>query len=372
VHDDTGEEKKSADYLAHSEESLRATVENTPDVAIQWYDGQGRVLLWNRASETIFGWTADEAIGRTLDQLMLDAEGARSFMKALREIERTGNPAPPTEFEFHRRNDTLGFCLSTMFRIRRGSSNFCFVCMDVDITERKQAEELLREVQQWELRSREEFTRQLLEAQEQERQRLAAELHDSLGQILSIIKNNAYLALAQPGLAPTVIEHLKAISQSAAGALSEVRDLVHNLRPLQIEQRGVTDSIRELVEKVGQSMPIPLECCIENVDDAIQGPAATHLYRIVQEALNNVTKHSGATRASLSLERDIKCIRLRVSDNGTGFKIEPAAPRSGFGLRNIAERAQMLGGSLNIESAPAIGTTLKVEVPIADAESSAA
>jgi two-component system sensor histidine kinase UhpB len=192
-------------------------------------------------------------------------------------------------------------------------------------------------------------------------------LHDSLGQNLSIIKNNADLVLAQEGIPPAAVQHLKAIAQVTSDTIGEVRDLVRNLRPLQIEQFGLTDSIRELAEKVAHSTPVPIQLRIENVDDAIQGAAATHLYRIVQEALNNLTRHSGASRASLSLERDIKSVRLRVSDNGRGFEITPAR-RGGFGLRNIAERAQMLGGALHLESTPGTGTKLTVEVPIHDRE----
>ena len=366
--EDISAQKQAEEALRGSEETLRATVENTPNVAIRWYDEQGRILLWNRASELIYGWTSDEATGKTLGQLILDSEETKLFRKAFKEVELTGKSIPPTEFRFRRRDGSRGFGLSTLFRIRRGNGKFCFVCMDVDITERKQAEQSLREAQERELRSREEFTRQLLDAQEQERQRLAAELHDSLGQNLSIIKNNADLALAQTGIPAAAIQHLKAISRVASEAIGETRDLAHNLRPLQVEQLGLTDSIRELAEKVALSTPIPIEFRIENVDDAIRGASATHLYRIIQEALNNLTRHSSASRANLSLERDINCVRLRVTDNGCGFEVKPASLRGGLGLRNMAERAQMLGGSLNIESGPGTGTRLRVEVPIRDME----
>jgi PAS domain S-box-containing protein len=354
--------------LRGSEESLRATIENTPNVAIQWLDEQGRVLRWNRASETVYGWTSDEARDKTLDQLILDVDEMADFLRGLKQVELTGNPVPPTEFLFHRRDGSRGVCLSTIFRVPQGTSGSFFVCIDVDITERKHAEQSLREAQERELRSREEFTRRLLNAQEQERQRLGAELHDSLGQNLSILKNNAYLALAQPGLPPATVEHLNAISQVASDAIAEVRNLAHSLRPLQVEQLGLTDSIRELTEKVAQSTSVHFETRLEDVDDVLQGSSATHLYRIIQEALNNLARHSGARRATISLERDIKCVRLLVSDNGRGFEVKPPAARTGLGLRNMAERAQMLGGSLKIESAPGTGTVLRVEVPVSEVE----
>jgi PAS domain S-box-containing protein len=366
ISNDITYQKQAEMALRASEESLRDTVENTPNVAIQWYDAGGRVIFWNHASETVFGWKASEAEGKTLAQLIFDDQESTRFMKSLEEVARTGDPVPPTEYSFRRRDGSHGVCLSTVFRISRGNDESCFVCMDVDVSERKQVERSLREAQERELRSRQEFTRELLDAEEQERQRLAAELHDSLGQNLSIIKNHAFLALAQPGLATSVTEHLNSISQFAAETIADVRDLARNLRPMQIEQLGLTDSIRELLERIQQSSSVRFERRIENVDEVIQGGSATHLYRILQEALNNLIKHSGANQAEFRLERDIHCVRLHLSDNGAGFDVERSSHRNGLGLRNIAERAQMLGGSLKIESSPGTGTRLVVEVPIHD------
>lgn len=351
--------------LRESEESLRATIENTPNVAVQWYDDQGRVIFWNRASENIFGWTAAEAHGKTRDQLILDSGESARFMKDLLEIARTGKPVPPTEFTFHRRDKSMGFCVSTLFRIPCAGSH-CFVCMDVDISPRKKAEQSLREIQERELRSREHFTRALIDAEEQERERLAAELHDSLGQNLSIINNNAYLASLHPGLPPAVAENLKAISRATAETIAEVRQLVLNLRPLQIEQLGLTDSIRELVDKIARTGSMSLDYRVEDIDDSLEGNSATHLYRIVQEALNNLLKHSGARHATFKIERDIHTVRLRIQDDGRGFDVERALAGCGFGLKSISERAQMLNGNLRLNSSPGAGTELIVEFPVVE------
>jgi PAS domain S-box-containing protein len=358
--------KRAAAALRSSEERLRATVENTPHVPIQWYDANGKVLYWNHASEFIYGWNAAEAQGKTLDQLIFDAAEYARFISALKEVERTGKSFPPTEFRFHRRNGGKGVCLSTLFQIPRDGGEVCFVCMDVDVTEQKQAEESLREAKERELRSRDDFTRQLIEAEEQERQRLAAELHDGLGQNLSIIKNKAFTVLEKSSLPSAAAEQLKDISRCTADAIAELRDLVRNLRPLQIEQLGLTDALRMMVEKTAQASNLRIDRRIEDVDDVLRGTAATHVYRIVQEALNNMVKHAGATRAELRLERDIHCVRLRLSDNGGGFEVKAATIRGGFGLTSIGERAQILGGSMKIQSIPGTGTTLIVELPIRD------
>lgn len=361
---DVTERKRAEAALRSSEDSLRATIEHTPNVAIQWYDENGRVLYWNKASQVVYGYESSETIGKTLDKLIFDAAETEIFHTALKDVGRTGIPAPPTEFKFHRRDGSEGVCFSTLFRIPRAPDRFYFVCMDVDLTERKRAEQSLREAQERELRAREEYTRDLLNGIEQERQHLAAELHDSVGQHLSIIKNRAYLALEQPALAPGVADHLKAVSQFATDAIGDVRNLVRNLRPLQIEQLGLTDALRDLLERVAQSTSLKLESHLENVDDVIKGNAATHVYRIVQEALNNVIKHSGADRARFTLERDIKCVRLHLSDFGVGFDTARIRRNGGLGLTSIGERAQMLGGSMKLQSTPGTGTDLVIELPI--------
>ncbi len=363
---DITDRKRAELALRGSEESLRATLENTPNVPVQWYDANGRVLFWNTASEIIFGWKASEAKGRMLDELVLDSQEFTQFLSALQQVERTGQSMPPTECRFHRKDGSEGFCISTIFQIPGQADSLRFACMDVEITERMRAERSAREAQERELKSRDAFARELIQVAEQERQRLAAELHDSLGQSLSIIKNCAYLAHGGSGVPQPVLDHLNTISESAASAIDEVRRLVQNLRPIQIEQFGLTDSIRGLVEKVAQSTTIRLQYRIEDVDRTFAGESAVHLYRIVQEALNNLIKHSGARCAELALERDMRCVRLRLADDGAGFEVADAPAHGGFGLTSIAERAQILGGAAKIESLPGSGTRLLIEVPISD------
>jgi len=235
-----------------------------------------------------------------------------------------------------------------------------------DVTARRRAAELLRQSQERELRSREEFSRHLLQAQEQERQRLASELHDGLGQNLSLIRNRMHLALELSGVHADVADHLRAVAQIASDCVAEVRNLAQNLRPIQIEQLGLTESLNSLVDRVRDASSTQIESRIEDVDDVFQGDAATHLYRICQEALNNVLRHAGARRATLSLERDVGMLHLDVHDDGVGFDTAAAAGESGLGLTSMRERAQMLGGTLDIRSAPGRGTHLHVNLPFTE------
>ena len=123
-----------------SEERLFAVIRNTPYVAIQWYDAEGRVLLWNEASEAIFGYTEAEALGKALADLIHTPTQHESFRAALVDVARTGESIGPREFTFRRRNGEQGTCLSSLFKIPGDGGGDWFVCMDVDITQRKQTE----------------------------------------------------------------------------------------------------------------------------------------------------------------------------------------------------------------------------------------
>ncbi|HMP61713.1 MAG TPA: PAS domain S-box protein, partial [Phenylobacterium sp.] len=131
--------------LRASEERLQATVQNTPHVCIQWFDAQGRVRLWNRASETIYGYPAAEAEGRRLAELIFEPDQEREFDALLAGIASDGRPRGPMFFDFRARNGRRGVCLSTVFAIPGHGKDSWFVCMDVDLTERRAAERALQE-----------------------------------------------------------------------------------------------------------------------------------------------------------------------------------------------------------------------------------
>jgi PAS domain S-box-containing protein len=240
-----------------------------------------------------------------------------------------------------------------------------------DVHDRKMDEEALRQAQADALMARQEFTQRLILAQEQERKRLAGELHDSLGQNLSLVKNRIQLALSAGGSKETAANHLEAASKLVTDCLTEVRNLAHHLRPLPIEQSRLTECLEALVQEVAESSAIHFERRFENVDDLFPGDQATVVYRIVQEALNNLVKHSRATTASVVVERDLHCVRLKIEDNGRGFDkatvIGDHRIRTGIGLTSIDERVRMLGGSLDIRTGPAQGTVLHIEVPLHEA-----
>lgn len=137
--------RQLVDGLYRREEKLQAVINSTPRVAIETYDSEGRVLSWNNAAESVFGWSREEAVGKTLDQLILSPEANEEFMLALKTIAATGKQLGPDEWAFRNKDGKEGFLLSTISQIAGAGAGKEFVCVDVDITERKRAEEALRE-----------------------------------------------------------------------------------------------------------------------------------------------------------------------------------------------------------------------------------
>ena len=212
------------------------------------------------------------------------------------------------------------------------------------------------------------FSQQLIQSQEVERKRIAAELHDGLGQNLLVIKNRALFGLLQPDDAPRAAEQLTDISTTVSQAIDEVRQIAANLHPYQLDRLGLTKALTAVVRNVGAAAQLDVACAVDDVDGLLAPAAETNLYRIVQECLNNIVKHAGATEASVQLRRESHRLLLTIRDNGRGFVPAGSPVRSdgkgGFGLVGISERALLLHGALTIDSAPGAGTRITFTMPV--------
>ncbi|HEY1917172.1 MAG TPA: GAF domain-containing sensor histidine kinase [Streptosporangiaceae bacterium] len=217
-------------------------------------------------------------------------------------------------------------------------------------------------------RAQEQFVEHVIAVQEAERRRLAADMHDGISQrLLSLafhLDAAAQALSAQPVFAAEQLERARELNDLT---LDEARAAIFDLRPPVLDDLGLADGLASLARSVGS---------IEITVDADECPLPEHveiaLYRIAQEALQNVVKHSGARRAGLELRSEPKAVRLRVTDHGAGFDSAAAAlsadrggdGRSGYGLRSMTERAELVGGTLEVRSRPGRGTTVSVWVPV--------
>jgi PAS domain S-box-containing protein len=356
--------KHNADRaLQESEARFRALVEYSPDcIAVAVNE---RLVYLNPAGAKLIGAKdANEVLGRSTYDFV-PVELHETMRRRREKVLAESVSSPVMEFALLRLDGSLVTIESQAVPFVYAGQTAILNLMH-DVTDRKRMEAERSDLAARERKAREEFTRLLIMSQEAERQRIAGELHDGIGQNLSIIKNRARLAQQQPP--PTAAGHLEAIERVATDAIAETRNLARNLRPLHIQQVGLTDSLRELIREASESTPIRLERRVENVDDIFKDEAATNVYRVVQEALSNLIKHSSAQQASVTVERDVRSVRLRIADDGVGFEVKQATAKGGLGLTSMTERVSMLGGTMRIESAPGRGTQLMVELPFVERE----
>ncbi|HNG34411.1 MAG TPA: two-component regulator propeller domain-containing protein [Blastocatellia bacterium] len=213
-------------------------------------------------------------------------------------------------------------------------------------------------------RAQEEFAQRLIDSQEAERKRIATELHDGLGQSLLVIKNRALLGSATSTEAAAQ-EQFTEITETVGDALGEVRAIAYNLRPLHLERLGLTTTLEEIVADVANASGIEIAAAIAPLDGRFTQAQEINLYRIVQECLNNIVKHSQAAQASVILTLRDTELQITISDDGRGF--DPAAippRRGGMGLTGLAERVRILGGTYQLHSTPGDGTQLRISIPL--------
>lgn len=210
-----------------------------------------------------------------------------------------------------------------------------------------------------------EFSRKLIESQEAERKRIANELHDSLGQNLLVIKNKLLLKQQEKTIEA---EQLGEVSDLVSNTIQEVRSISHALRPHQLDQLGLTKTLRALVKSVGESSSLRINVQIYDIDGILNSDEEIGLYRIMQEALNNIVKHSGANNAAVSVSHKEGVIAVTISDAGKGMNVEEEQIREehgkGFGLSGMQERAKMFGWFFEIQSIAGRGTTLNLRIPV--------
>ena len=209
------------------------------------------------------------------------------------------------------------------------------------------------------------FARQLIASQEHERKRIAAELHDSLGQNLLIIKNRAQLGQIAAHDAPEFLEQFEWIVSSATQSIEEVREIAQNLRPYHLDRLGLTKALEVMIEKVAATTKMRFISELVPLDDLFSKDDAITLYRVVQESLNNIVKHAQASEVRVSVERTTDSVTLTIQDNGRGFsQLDAAAKPSGFGLAGMAERVRMLGGEWRIDSQQGQGTMVTIQLAL--------
>jgi len=236
-----------------------------------------------------------------------------------------------------------------------------------DITDRKRAErELQRSFQ--ELHA---LNARLESIREEERTRLARELHDRLGQTLTAIRIDLASLRATPGREQQ-LPRIDAISGLVEETIHAVRRISTELRPGILDDLGLAATVEWAAEEFQARTGIACQVALPGSDLAIDGERATALYRIFQEALTNIARHAGATQATIGLVQDGTHLSLEVRDNGRGIAAEQLSASGSLGILGMRERAMLLGGEFTIAGEPGSGTTVRVRIPIEDRAQAAA
>ena len=227
--------------------------------------------------------------------------------------------------------------------------------------ERKRAEEALRESER-RLRS---LSSKLLTAQEEERKRIAGEIHDSISSSLSAVKYGLENALQQTEQGKTTPESLKALISMTQNAVEESRRIMTDLRPSILDDLGIVSTIGWFCrgfEKTYSNIRIEKGIALE--ESEVPEPLKIVIFRVMQEAFHNIAKHGKAEQVNLGLGKRDRVIELTIKDNGVGFDLDSANFRKGLGLTSMRERAELSGGSFKIESIRGAGTMIRASWPL--------
>jgi len=318
----------------------------------------GKVVLANEQLLALFGYSARELAGDQVEMLL--PQRYRAIHPALRH----GYFSQPEIRHLGRGRDLVGlrkdvseFPLEIgLSPLGTGHGQFVLVSV-IDLSERRRVERKLRE-------NREELRRlaaQILGVQETERRRIARELHDDFGQELALIA--VELDLYRQRLPADAAQGLEAIWARVKELLSAVHDLSHQLHPLKLEQLGLVSALRGLCKEISLHQGLAIDFTNDELP-TLPPLVALCLYRIAQEALRNIVKHSGASCACVALRVREDSIFLEISDTGDGFDPAEVGGRAGLGLVSMRERLRLVSGELTIDSAPGSGTRLSARAPL--------
>lgn len=354
-------ERTRAERDLHArEQEFRALAENSPDV-IGRFDPECRFLYANPATQAMLARPLAELLGKVSTEVSPHSAAARAFEDKLRHIVRTGWAAEdeltldPTaqhpeadhyQIRFVPERDPHGRLVSIL-------------AVGRDISAMRAAERRLEDshAQLRTLTSRRESAR------EEERKRIAREIHDELGQQLTALRMGMSLLRLRFGQEqPALVDHVQALMGRVDATIQVVRNVATSLRPSALDM-GLTSALEWLVSEFSRTSGIHCRLQAPETRLGLDDARATAAFRVIQESLTNVARHAQASRVDVLVEQDRRYVRVEVRDNGKGF--DPQRPRKGsLGIVGMRERGHMLGGVVTIDSTPGQGTRVRIHIPL--------
>ncbi|RYY38997.1 MAG: PAS domain S-box protein [Chitinophagaceae bacterium] len=364
-HDDT-QRKKAAEALRESEQRFRTLIDNV-QVGVMLHNGAHEVTLCNSAAAALLGLTVDSAMGRSSldggwDVINEEGEQIAPEQYPVPLAVRTGRPVRNYVMG-HRQADTgarVWLLVNSRPVFNENGALLHVISTFADISDRKELEhQLLAE----KIAHQRALTQATFDSSEKERTEIGKELHDNIGQQLTTIK--LYLDLARSTADEETVEMISLATRNVSDVINEIRALCRSLIPSTLGDLGLKESVNELILNFTRTQQLRIRFQAEGFDeDRVPDNQKLMIFRILQEQLNNIVKHSKARKVSVRIEQKSGNVLLEVTDDGIGF--DPLTVRRGIGLTNMRNRAEMFGGTVVIDSAPGKGCTLTVSVPETD------
>lgn len=360
---DISERLRAERALTSSEARLQTVLDTAMDGIIT-VDETQHIVRFNDAAESIFGWSREQVTGASLEMLIPE-QFRRGHARHVEEFGRSGVTRRQMDgyrtIEALHRSGEVFKINAAISQITEAGRKFYTVVLR-DITRQFSTETALATFQA-KLRKLAMVSNTI---NEQEKRRISRELHDELGQVMTALKMDAvwleqHLPRGQGALARKLVE----MQGTLDGAMTSMRRIAANLRPFILDDLGFVAAAGSLVEKFRASTGIECRFNIAEADLELPEPYATEVFRVLQEALTNVTKHAEATLVEISIARTNGQVRLTVRDNGKGFSATSPTKPETFGLVGLRERAYLMRGRLSIDSAPGRGTLIRLSAPIA-------
>ena len=343
-------------YLRESEDKLRLILDSTAE-AIYGIDLEGRCTFCNPACLRALGYEhADELLGKNMHHLIHQTRGDGTPFPVeecrIVQTTRTGKGVHVDDELLWRANGTSFPAEYWCYPQWRGQEVVGAAIAFIDITTRKMAEAALASV-----------SGKLIEAQEQERRRIARELHDDIGQRLAVL--SVELAQLQQGSSnpSEVPARIGKVQQLTSEITADIQSLSHELHSSRLQYLGLAAALRGFCQEFSEQQKVEVDLEIRDLPTYLSQEISLCFFRVLQEALHNAAKHSGVSHFEVRLWGTPDEIHLTISDSGVGFDLEATKAWGGLGLVSMQERLRLLNGSLFIESQLQRGTTIHASVP---------
>ncbi|MBL7958994.1 PAS domain S-box protein [bacterium] len=356
--------KTSKSRVSSEVRLLQAAVQDTEDSVLitdaNLHPPGPRIVFVNPGFSKMTGYTSEEVIGKS-PRLMQGPKTDRKVLDRLKLCLENGEPFFGEAINY--RKDGTEYYLEWHISPVRdtGGKITHFVSVQRDITERKRAEELHVQFQKQKAR-----TAAIVETQEEERRRIAKELHDALGQMLVAVKFNVDILEDKLEIMDVLtIKRAVNIKNLLNQIMLEVRRISYNLMPSILEDFGLPPALNQLCEQLSQNESLKIRFVCNGLEKRLPRVVEIGMYRIAQEALNNIIKHSYAHEATIQLIKDRKTVTLSIEDDGNGFIPDEAntgKQHRGMGLMNMRERAESINASFYLDSRPGQGTEVIVQL----------